>query len=91
MSQFNESVNLQQTACSVEDVSRLSAKLEPLLHGESRGLILMTVLSIAFMIQDDTLSITELVDGVRSTSQHIALYLSGIHSGLNAVGPDKLN
>jgi hypothetical protein len=58
------------------DVKALLDELAPILTDKDSGLVLMTSLSIAFLVQDPDISAEKLVDGIKAASEFIALYLS---------------
>lgn len=69
---FQEHTN----AASGAEVYRLIEKISPTLDGESRGLVLLAALSLAFIVQDPEIDPEDLMNNVYETSQYVAMLLS---------------
>lgn len=71
-----ESPGIRHTGASFEDVNDVIRKLAPVLNGIDPDLILISCLSIVFLLQRPDIHPEVISDGIRQVSEFVTLYLS---------------
>lgn len=80
---------ISQTRATGAEIGRIVDEIVPILGKEDPIHVLMACLSIAIVVQDPDISPEHLADGVKGTSEHIALWLSSIYDA--QVPKEQLN
>lgn len=73
---------IEEFVTTGEQVYGVVSKMEPVLEGVSRKLAIVACLSIAITLMDPSIEPEDIQAGVREASQHLCLWLDGLH-------PDK--
>lgn len=73
--------NMNEATATSEQVDAVITKIENALDGTERGLGIISLLSLALVIQSPTITPDELAFAVRETSRFICLLLDGTGEG----------
>ena len=83
-------VDMHKTTATAAEVEGCLDKIFPAVAEEDPRVLLLSVLSIAFILQHPDIEPDQLTMGVKGASEWIALYLSTL-SETGALPPEKLN
>ena len=70
---------INKTTATGAEIGRIVEEVSPILSKEDPSHVLMACLSLAFVVQDPDITPDDLARGVRSASEHIALFLSALY------------